>query len=170
MSRSGYCDDLDTLDLGRWRGQVASAIRGKRGQQFLRDLIAALDALPEKELIAGDLVNDEGCVCALGALGKARNVDLSSIDTYEYHALGDMFNIAHQLAQEVMYENDEHVSDTKMVSTVLCGPVRPWYPEFGSHIVSHSEPDENAPRRRWQHIRDWAVKNLASEKQEQHHD
>ena len=38
MSRSGYSDDLDNWDLIRWRGQVSSAIRGKRGQGFLREL------------------------------------------------------------------------------------------------------------------------------------
>ena len=31
MSRSGYEDGLEMWDLIRWRGAVASAIRGKRG-------------------------------------------------------------------------------------------------------------------------------------------
>lgn len=167
MSRSGYTDDCDDpLSLGRWRAQVNSAIRGKRGQQFLRDLIAALDALPEKELIAGDLVDDEGCVCALGALGSARNIDLESMDTYDYDALGAAFNIAYQLAQEVMYENDEHVSDTKYMETEICGPVRPYWPEYGKHLVSYCAPDENAAKKRWQHVRDWAVRNIAINKTE----
>lgn len=58
MSRSGYSDDYDgdNWDLIRWRGAVTSAIRGKRGQAFLREALAALDAMPEKQLIAGDLV------------------------------------------------------------------------------------------------------------------
>ena len=41
MSRSGYCDDYgddDPLALGRYRAQVNSAIRGKRGQALLRRL------------------------------------------------------------------------------------------------------------------------------------
>jgi hypothetical protein len=45
MSRSGYSDDLDPLALGRWRGRVASAMRGKRGQAFLREMLAAMDAM-----------------------------------------------------------------------------------------------------------------------------
>lgn len=106
MSRCGYSDDLGALDLGRWRGQVASAIRGKRGQKFFADLVAALDALPEPRLIMGDL-ESAGEVCALGALGKARQVDLSDLDTEDYEALGEAFDIAHQLAQETMYVNDE---------------------------------------------------------------
>lgn len=105
MSRSGYTDDCENVAM--WRGQVASAIRGKRGQTFFRDLLAALDALPEKKLIHGDLRDESGCVCAIGAIGLKRGVDVDSLDTYDYDKLGDTFNIAHQLAQEVMYENDE---------------------------------------------------------------
>ena len=59
MSRSGYTDyddsDFANWNHIRWRGQVASATRGKRGQQFFRDLIAALDAMPTKVLITDDL-------------------------------------------------------------------------------------------------------------------
>jgi hypothetical protein len=106
MSRSGYSDDLDTLDLGRWRGQVASALRGKRGQKFLRDLITALDALTEKQLITDELEGADG-VCALGALGRLRGIALDRVDTYDAEDLGAMFDIASQLAQEVMFVNDE---------------------------------------------------------------
>jgi len=49
MTRHGYVDDSeDTLAYGRWRAQVQSAIRGKRGQAFLKELAAAMDAMPEK--------------------------------------------------------------------------------------------------------------------------
>lgn len=59
MSRSGYVDDMcDQWALIRYRGAVSSAIRGKRGQAFLREMLAALDAMPEKRLISGVLVFD----------------------------------------------------------------------------------------------------------------
>ena len=45
MSRSGYSDDCDTWPLICWRGAVASALRGRRGQQFLIELRDALDAI-----------------------------------------------------------------------------------------------------------------------------
>jgi hypothetical protein len=106
MSRSGYSEDLDSWDLIRWRGQVTSAIRGKRGQQFFRDLVMALDAMPEKVLIAKELENDEG-VCALGSLGKARGIDISVIDPENPQQVSEMFNIAQCLAQETVYINDE---------------------------------------------------------------
>lgn len=112
MSRSGYSDDLGPLALGRWRAIIASATRGKRGQQFFRDLVAALDAMPEKRLVSSKLETDDGAVCALGALGRHRGVDLASVDTYDWEQLGKTFNVAEQLAQEVMFENDESWSDT----------------------------------------------------------
>ncbi len=105
MSRHGYSDNCENLAM--WRGVIASATRGKRGQAFFRALVAALDAMPEKRLVEGELEDKEGAVCALGCLGKARGVDLGSVDTHDWDALGEMFNITHQLAQEVMYVNDE---------------------------------------------------------------
>jgi hypothetical protein len=68
MSRSGYSDDCDQWDMIRWRGAVASSIRGARGQAFLKEMLAALDALPEPKLIAEELESD-GAVCAIGAVG-----------------------------------------------------------------------------------------------------
>jgi hypothetical protein len=107
MSRAGYSDDLDNWALIRWRGQVASATRGKRGQQFLRDLLTALDTLPEKRLIRNELQDNKGEVCALGALGKSRNMDMGTIDPGEPEDVASAFNIAEQLAREVVYVNDE---------------------------------------------------------------
>lgn len=105
MSRSGYSDDCENVAM--WRGVIASASRGKRGQAFFRALVEALDAMPEKRLVEGDLETAEGAVCALGCLGKARGADLGNVDTYDYDQLGELFNIAPQLAQEVMFVNDE---------------------------------------------------------------
>jgi hypothetical protein len=46
MSRPGYCDDTDNWQFIRWRGAVKRAIRGKRGQEFLRELLAVPDGQP----------------------------------------------------------------------------------------------------------------------------
>ncbi len=145
MSRSGYCDDLDDpLELGRWRAQVASATRGKRGQKLLRDMLAALDAMPEKRLVSGvlevssevdernaqkwaDLFKDpdaanryrehyvatrptsfkEGDVCALGALGRVRGLDMTGLDPEQPEGVAAAFDIAEPLAREIVYMNDE---------------------------------------------------------------
>jgi hypothetical protein len=108
MSRSGYSEDCDNLwSLIRWRGAVASAIRGKRGQAFLREMLAALDAMPEKRLIAEEL-EVRGEVCALGAVGKARRLDMSKIDPENRMQVSVAFGIPEALAAEIMYENDDY--------------------------------------------------------------
>lgn len=106
MSRACYSDDLDDWDLIRWRGAVASAIRGKRGQAFLREMLVALDALPEKRLISGELAQD-GEVCALGSVGLKRGMDMSVIDPEDYTAVADAFGIPESLAREIEFLNDE---------------------------------------------------------------
>lgn len=137
MSRSGYDDDLCMESQWRyicWRGAVKSAIRGKRGQQFLKELRAALEALPEKKLIAQEFVTDEGAVCALGAVGKARELDMSVIDTdddgYEVaRRAAFLLGIPRALAAEIIFMNDEAV--------------------WGS-----------TPEARWQFVHNWVVEHI----------
>lgn len=165
MSRSGYSDDYgddDPLALGRYRAQVGSAIRGKRGQTLLRELLAALEAMPDKQLVAGELEAD-GQFCALGVVGQARGLNLAAIDTYDVESLGPKFNIAEQLAREIMWVNDDHVMDHKWVEVDIVGPVRPWYPEYGKHRVGMSVPNDQAGFERWKEVREWVEKNIAKE-------
>jgi hypothetical protein len=108
MSRSGYSDDNDNWALIKWRGQVASAIRGKRGQAFLREMAEAMDAMPEKKLISYAL-EENGNVCAIGTVGKKRGVDMAKIDPEDPDQVANAFGIAHQLAREIEFMNDEFV-------------------------------------------------------------
>lgn len=133
MSRSGYTDDDDNNTLGLYRGNIRRAKRGKRGQQFLRDLVAALDAMPEKRLIRGDLETDEGAVCALGALRKAKGAALEPLRESDWDALGEAFNVAPMLTREVMFENDGD--------------------------LGYFDRDET-PEQRWQRMRKWAAANI----------
>lgn len=105
MSRSGYQDDLDPGDLSLWRGRIASALRGRRGQAFLTRLIAALDALPERALIT-DVLADGPDRCALGAALGA-NQQALSLDPDDHHRIGAELNISPCLVQEVEYVNDD---------------------------------------------------------------
>lgn len=107
MSRSGYSDDCEGWDLIRWRGAVRSAIRGKRGQAFLRKLITALDALPEKRLIANELQTPDGDVCAIGSVGRMQGIDMNNLDPGESEEVGVAFNISPALVKETAYVNDE---------------------------------------------------------------
>lgn len=108
MSRSGYVDgDYNEWAHICWRGAVASALRGARGQAFLKEMLAALDALPEKRLVAFELQKD-GEVCAIGAVGAQRGVDMSGIDVENNgEEIAAIFGIAYAMACEIMYENDE---------------------------------------------------------------
>ena len=106
MSRSGYVDDCEQWDLICWRGAVAKVIRSRRGQAFLLEMWRAMQSLPEKKLIAKELEQD-GAVCAIGSVGKARGVDMSGIDPEDYEAIAAAFDIQPKLAQEIMYMNDE---------------------------------------------------------------
>lgn len=97
-----------------WRGRVMSAIRGRRGQRLLRDIRAALDAMPVKELCSGKLINSNGQCCALGAVARYRKLsDIASLqpenedEDWDWGSLGSVFDIAECLAREVMYLNDE---------------------------------------------------------------
>lgn len=119
MSRSGYTEDCDGWQLIRWRGMVASAIRGKRGQLFLLEMLASLDALPAKRLVANELEGPDlvpcshwglfeaESVCAIGAVGKRRGVDMTKLDPEDYNTVAGTFGIAEPMAQEIVWLNDE---------------------------------------------------------------
>jgi hypothetical protein len=108
MSRSGYTDDDDDDDgtLNLWRSNVDRTIAGKRGQAFLREMLAALDAMPVKELVT-DVILEEGAVCAIGSVAVKRGLDVSSIDPDEPRDVAAIFGISSMLVQEIAYENDE---------------------------------------------------------------
>lgn len=142
MSRSGYSDDCDdNWALICWRGAVKSALRGRRGQAFLRELIDALDALPQPRLISHDLVVapeyeviGAAEYCALGAVGRQRRLALTEVDPYDRETVAGTFGIADAMAAEIMHENDEgggYWNDT--------------------------------PEKRWARVRAWAVANLKKE-------
>ena len=134
MSRSSYSDEWNGWDSIMWGWRVASAIRGKRGQKFLRELRDALDAMPVKELIAGELVDDGEC-CAIGCLAQARGIDVSGIDPEDAERVAATFDIAEPLAREVVYENDE----------------------FGEWTPKGRVDD---PARRWEYMRKWVERRI----------
>jgi hypothetical protein len=110
VSRHGYTEDCDeTWDHIRWRGAVAAAIKGKRGQAFLLEMFRAMEELPVKKLVT-DMLQDEyedAAVCALGSVGRARGMNMEGIDIDDYEEIAAAFGIPNALAQEIMWENDE---------------------------------------------------------------
>lgn len=172
MSRSGYTDDYgddDPLALGRWRQAVKRAIEGKRGQALLRELIEALDAMPDKRLYPGSFATADGEFCTLGVLGAKRGTkmdDLGDDDAgCDTQLIGERFGIAGAMAAEIMYLNDEFVAECwKWVDVVICGPM----PDFGfrgwdqqeRHKRSVRVYNDNHPTERWKRMREWAASNL----------
>ncbi|CAB3928210.1 hypothetical protein LMG26858_06175 [Achromobacter anxifer] len=157
MSRSGYVEDDgdDILALGRWRGRVASALRGKRGQCFLRELAASLDAMTEKRLIAHELMAD-GQFCTLGVLGANRGIDLAKLDPENYDQVAAAFGIASCMAQEIVYENDEAFIDYEWQDIEICGPLRARDRRDTCVRVPYDDPAAE----RWAHMRAWVQKQL----------
>jgi hypothetical protein len=76
VSRISYSDEEDypgQFDL--WRANLRRSLKGRNGRRALRDLEAALLALPDKRLIADHLAAN-GQVCAVGAIVTHRKVSL----------------------------------------------------------------------------------------------
>ena len=133
MSRSRYSDYVDDhLAVGRWRAQVNSAIRGKRGQLFFRNLVIALAVMPKKRLVTSVLQNEDGEVCVLGAALKHAGKECpvsEDEDDFDRDWTATQLDIAIQLVQEAVYENDE----------------RGW---------------NETPEDRWARMQRWAISNL----------
>lgn len=105
MSRSGYSDDVEFLEL--YRASVRRAIRGKRGQRFLHELAATMDAMPEKRLIMHELIAENGEMCTIGTVCKIRGIDVSGVDVEDPESIGQLVGISRSMAAEIEYENDE---------------------------------------------------------------
>lgn len=165
MSRSGLVggEDLDPLVYGRWRGQVESSIRGKRGQSALKEILSALDAMPVKELAMNSLVNAEGQYCTLGVLGAARGLDMENIAPNGRESVAKAFNLTKQMAAEIMDLNDECINPRKVETVEICGPVKPRYPDWGHHEKFIWSDDECAPKKRWEYMREWVAGKIIGE-------
>lgn len=144
MSRSGYSDECE--NLGLWRGAVERAMTGYRGQHFLRKLRNALDAMPVKRLIIGEIVNSEG-VCALGAVDPNTAVDPKDRD-----AVGQHFGIAPAMAAEIVYMNDERFDGEYVAAE---GPSRSTYYGRPSSVWRPFTPEE-----RWVRMRGWVDEQI----------
>jgi hypothetical protein len=121
-----YEGDCDSNVSYLYESIVDRAIKGKRGQKLLKELEAALIALPEKKLIHFYFSKD-GQVCSLGALALKREMESGKNREEALELINDKFDkkeqenecfnmpshaakefgIAKTLAHEIMYENDE---------------------------------------------------------------
>ncbi len=89
-----------------WQANCERSMRGRAGQRELRELEAALLALPEKRLIGDRLTDDEGGVCAIGCYAKHKGLDLSRFDPYESDEVGVAAGMPRLVAWKVVELND----------------------------------------------------------------
>ncbi len=109
MNRSGYAesdDDVGDPFTDEWRRKVVAAMRSPEGQAFLRELAAALDALPDKWLIEKRLVDEEGDCCAIGAVCMARGIDTAGMDAAGMVCIAERLGVAWPLAWQIVDIND----------------------------------------------------------------
>lgn len=181
MSRSGYNDDGDVEDQWawiRWRGAVASAIKGKRGQAFLKECLAALEAMPVKELHSRTWQAD-GKYCTLGVLGCARGIDMTTWDTeYFEEAITNELGVNEKVLREIIWHNDEYIGEydengnwqgttqkiekfgPPMYSTRIVGGRL--YP-YSIEDMTYTMPREDSAARRWKYMADWLKSQIKPE-------
>lgn len=82
--RISYSDEEEySGQFALWQSNCERSIKGKVGQRELRELEAALLAMPEKRLIHGSLVDEEGGVCAIACYARHKGVNLATFDPDE---------------------------------------------------------------------------------------
>jgi len=179
MSRINISEDEDypgQFDL--WQANCNRQINGKAGQAALRELEAALLALPQKRLIRNAVAHEDGDVCAVGALlvlkhaqrkGITRDAAIkvyASPEGYEpddYWDGNDTADLAEAegipklLAWQLVYLNDE---DLDTVWEVACGPPYPpkgVYPYKGGIAYVR----EMTPEERYERVLAWVRERLS---------
>lgn len=127
MGRSGYVDDFDEIgSLNLYRATVERSLRGKRGQAFLREMAAALDAMAVKELIDDEIVSEDGRVCGIGAVAVARKMDVSQLDEDDGDDVGKAFGISPSMAREIAFVNDNDFAPRTETTAERWTRVRAW--------------------------------------------
>lgn len=117
MSRSGYSEDGDSdYGISPWPAIIKRAVQGKPGIAFLREMASALDAMAVRELVADELIQADGAVCALGCVGKVRGLDMAGVDPEDYDRVARLFGITPTMAREVVFQNDDDFSCSRRES------------------------------------------------------
>lgn len=146
MGRIGYSDEEDYPgQFGLWQGNCQRSINGKAGQAILRELQAALLALPSKRLIANSLVDTHGEVCAIGALANARGAvtdEMIGYAEYDMEAVGVQLGMPRLVAWKVVEMNDIYLNGSDLV--FLEGPYR--WPAERPYLYVEITPEQRYER------------------------
>lgn len=158
MSRLNYADEEDRPgQFALWDANCRRSLKGKTGQRELRELEAALLALPEKRLIKDALTDDRGGVCAIGCYARHKGLDLSKFDPeYESDEVGVEAGMPHLVAWAVVALNDVEL-DT--VWEVGHGPLGRYEGQYkgGIALIRDMTPEE-----RYTRVLAWVREQLAA--------
>jgi hypothetical protein len=148
MSRINYCDDEDFQNQAfLWEANQERSIKGRKGQAALRELEAALLALPEKQLIADELENAEGQVCAVGALARFKGK--------ENPMVGDSFGSE---------EDNLTINEDKIERVTVDFAQELGVPRMVAIAIVHENDDEwkpVTPEQRYRRVLGWTQRQLS---------
>lgn len=123
------------------------AMAGKRGQRLLHDLLAALDAMPEKRLVASSFACESG-VCSLGALGRARGLDLSELEDIAQKIGEDWFGDAERVGELNQAAAATFDAAKSLVAEIM------WRNDGADFVIVET------PQQRWARMRAWVQSKL----------
>lgn len=106
MSRISYSEDEDRPgQFELWQANCQRSLSGRNGQAALAELEAALLALPDKRLVAGEFDDGEN-VCAIGALARFKGITPKADPEYEMEEVGVECGMPRMVAWKVVEMND----------------------------------------------------------------
>lgn len=145
--RINYTDEEERPgQFALWDANCRRSMRGRSGQRELRELEAALLALPEKRLIRGSLTDDEGGVCAIACYAKHKGLDLSKFDPEdESDEVGIAGGMPRLVAWAIVALNDVTL-DT--IWEVAHGPIQLGHGHYkgGIPLIREMTPEERYER------------------------
>ena len=105
-------------EFALWQANCDRSMKGKKGHAALKEMERALVAMPVKEIYADVLVEQGGCMCAIGAVMVQRKIDegMSREDALDECSMRDPecvetiaekeLGFPHMVAWSTAYEND----------------------------------------------------------------
>lgn len=125
--RSGYTDDWDGDGPPPefYEQAVIRAFNGRRGRAAMRELLSALDAMPDKRLTDGQIQDSEGCMCTMGVLAASRGMDLARVP-YDPRELAAEVGLAQAMVREIISVNDDDFSWREETPEARWKRVRAW--------------------------------------------
>ncbi len=145
--RINYSDEEDYPgQYALWDANCRRSLKGRKGQAELRELEAALLALPAKQLIKDTLDDDDGGVCAIACYAKYKGLDLKKFDREdESDEVGIAAGMPPLVAWTVVELNDIIMD---VVWEVADGPLNRWDATYkgGIPLVRDMTPEERYER------------------------